>query len=119
MRQFPALPPASPGGLFAEAYIGNTCILAEAGDVYLDLGADCEPGPALGARIVLANNTVLVPPGSGSGGVRCGNQTLSFAEWGATGSDPGTTLGGVPPTAQIIAWARALLSIGVASNRTL
>ena len=111
MRQFPFLPPPSPGGRFAEAYMGNTCILASAGDTYLDLGTDCRPGPSLASQIILANNTLLAPPGSGTGSVKCGDRTLSFSEWLASGSEPGTTLGEVPPTAEIIGWARSLLSI--------
>jgi hypothetical protein len=111
MRQFPFLPPASPGGRFAEAYVGNTCILAAAGDTYLDLGSDCAPGPALASQIVLANNSVFAPPGAGTASVLCGRATVSFEDWVASGSEPGSTLAGVPPTAQIIEWARALLSI--------
>jgi hypothetical protein len=111
MRQFPFLPPASPGGRFAEAFIGNTCILAAAGDVYLDLGSDCTPGPALASQIVLANNTLLAPPGPGTGAVKCGRSTLSFAEWVASGSEPGTTLGAVPPTPVILGWAQELLGL--------
>ena len=111
MRQWPALPPASPGGRFAEAFVGNTCILASAGDTYLDLGSDCAPGPALISQILLANNTLLAPPGASTGGVKCGSRTLSFSEWVASGSEPGTTLGAVPPTPVIIGWARDLLGI--------
>jgi hypothetical protein len=111
MRQFPFLPPASPGGLFAEAYVSNICILAEAGDTYLDLGSDCAPGPALASQIVLANNSIYAPPGPGTGSVLCGRATLSFAEWVASGSEPGSRLADVPPTAQIMEWARTLLSM--------
>jgi hypothetical protein len=111
MRQFPFLPPASPGGMFAEAYVNNTCILAEAGDTYLDLGSDCTPGPALASQIVLANNSVFAPPGATTASVLCGGKAVGFAEWAASGSEPGTRLADVPPTAEIIEWARALLSI--------
>ena len=115
MRQFPFLPPASPGGRFAEAYVGNTCILAEAGDTYLELGSDCTPGPALADQIVLANNTVLAPPGAGTGAVKCGGATLSFEEWLASGSEAGSTLGDVPPTPVILGWARSLLGLAPAA----
>ncbi len=113
MRIFPSLPVESGNGLFAEAYINNTCILASAGDVYLDLGSPCVPGPGLAAQIVLANNSILAPAGNGSASVRCGAETLNFEAWAASGSDPGTTLGSVPPTAVIVEWARALLWSGL------
>jgi hypothetical protein len=113
MRIFPSLPVETGEGLFAEAYINNTCILASAGDMYLDLGSPCTPGAGLFAQIVLANNTILAPEGNGSASVHCGNETLSFDAWVATGSDPGTTLGAVPPSALIIEWARALLWSGL------
>jgi len=113
MRQWPTLPPASPGGVFAEAYVGNTCILAEAGDVYLDLGADCVPGAALAAQIVLANNTILAPPGPDTASVKCGKNKISFSEWVASGSETGTTLGDLPDTKTIIGWARTLLNISL------
>lgn len=111
MRQFPFLPPASPGGLFAEAYVNNRCILAEAGDTYLDLGSDCVPGATLANQIVLANNSVYAPPGAGTANVLCGGVNVSFETWVSSGSEPGSVLADVPPTAQIIEWARALLSI--------
>ena len=111
MRQFPFLPPPSPGGRFAEAFVNNTCILASPGDTYLELGSDCSPGLSLSSQIVLANNTLLAPPGVGTGSVKCGTRTLSFSEWVASGSEPGSTLGAVPATQVILGWARELLTI--------
>ena len=112
MRIFPSLPVATSDARWAEQFVNNTCILAGATDWYLDLGPDgCAPGAAIATQIVLENNTVLVPPGSNAS-VRCGGAVLSYDEWMATGSERGTTLGTVPPTAQIIAWARALLGMG-------
>jgi hypothetical protein len=111
MRIFPSLPIATVGSTWAEDFINNTCILAGAADWYLDLGASgCAPGAAIATQIVLQNNTVLVPPGSNAS-VRCGSRVLTFDEWVATGSERGTTLGAVPPSAQIIAWARTLLGM--------
>ena len=112
MRIFPSLPLPSAGGFFAEAFVGNTCILGSATDTYLDLGATgCAPGAALASQILLANNTVFAPPGSNAS-VRCGAARLDFAAWAATGSEVGSTFtSSLPPTAQIIAWARSLLSI--------
>jgi hypothetical protein len=112
MRIFPALPLPSPGGFFAEAFVGNTCILTDASDAYLDLGpTNCTPGPGLAAQIVLANNSVYAPPNA-SASVRCGGEVLPFAEWLQTGSETGTTLvDSIPPTPQIMEWVRALLNI--------
>jgi hypothetical protein len=112
MRIFPALPRPSADGFFAEAFVNNTCILTDAADAYLDLGAaNCTPGPGLASQIVLANNSVYAPPNS-SAVVKCGGHVLAFQDWLATGSETGTTLvESIPPTAQIIEWVRALLSI--------
>jgi len=118
-RVFPSLPPPSPGGLFAEAFTGNTCILGGASDLYFDLGrSGCTPGPALASQMVFGNNTLFAPPGAGAGAVKCGGQTLSFEEWVASGSDPGSTLNGTVPSSQeIVAWARELLQGGWATGR--
>jgi hypothetical protein len=111
MRIFPSLPVATADARWAEQFVNNTCILAGAADWYLDLGPDgCAPGAAVASQIVLENNTVLVPPGSNAS-VRCGGAVLTFEQWMATGSEKGTKLGAVPPTAQIVAWARALLGM--------
>lgn len=110
MRIFPSLPLPSAGGFFAEGFVNNTCILTNPSDLYLDLGSSCTPGVGLALQIVLANNTVLAPAGA-TASVRCGNATLGFDTWMATGSDPGTTLGAVPPTAVILEWARDLLGV--------
>ena len=65
----------------------------------------------MGLRIELGGNTVYAPPG-GRAAVLCGNETLDLEAWVATGADPGTVLvEGVPPSAQIIEWAAALLGI--------
>ena len=112
MRIFPSLPVATADAHWAEQFVSNTCILASAADWYLDLGPDgCAPGAAVASQIVLENNSVLVPPGSNAS-VRCGGTILTFAEWMATGSERGTTLGMVPPTAKIVARARAVLGMG-------
>jgi len=89
-RFYVGLPPASPGGLWAEAFVNNTCVLASAGDRYLDLGTPCAAGEAdFGSRLALGGNTVYAPPGSGAS-VRCGADTLDFGAWAATGADPGS-----------------------------
>jgi len=112
LRIYAGLPAASPGGLFAEGYTNNTCILASATDLYMNLGSPCTAGEHdLALRIRLGGNTVYAPAG-GFAGVLCGNATLPFAEWAATGADPGTMLiEGVPSSAQIVEWAATLLGI--------
>ena len=115
LRIYAGLPLASPGGLFAEGYANNTCILASASDLYMSLGKPCEPGePDLGLRIRLGGNKVYAPAGGGS--VSCGNTTLPFEAWAATGADPGTVLvEGVPSSDQIVAWAADLLGVPLLS----
>ena len=112
LRIYAGLPPASPGGLFAEGYTNNTCVLASATDLYMNLGSPCVAGePDLALRIRLGGNRVYTPAG-GLAGVLCGNATLPFEAWSATGADPGTErVEGVPSSAQIVAWAAALLGI--------
>ena len=101
------LPHAAPNAFFAEAFYNNTCILTSQGDVYLDLGS-CTPDATLPNRMILGGNRVFVPGSATS--VTCG-KSFQFADWIATGLDPGTTVGEVPPTPTIIAMARSLLSI--------
>jgi hypothetical protein len=112
LRIYAGLPPASPGGLFAEGFTNNTCILASASDLYMNLGSPCVAGePDLALRIRLGGNTVYAPAG-GLAGVLCGNATLPFEAWSATGSDPGTVhIEGVPSSELIVEWAAALLGI--------
>jgi hypothetical protein len=54
------------------------------------------------------DNAIYAPNATVS--ISCG-KTLTFAEWQATGLDPGTVLGDVPSTTTIIGWAAELLSI--------
>jgi hypothetical protein len=115
LRIYAGLPLASPGGLYAEGYANNTCILASPTDLYMSLGKPCEPGePDLSLRIRLGGNKVYAP--AGGGGVSCGNTTLPFEAWAATGADPGTVLvEGVPSSDQIVAWAADLLGVPLLS----
>ena len=96
-----------PNGVsFAEGYFNNTCILANAGDTYLSIG-----GCTLDASnyaVITHDNRIYAP--NASVAVDC-TKTLTFAEWQATGLDPGTTVGEVPSSATIIQWAAQLLSI--------
>ena len=62
-----------------------------------------EPDLALRNRL----NRVFAPAG-GQAGVYCGNETLPFEAWSATGADPGSAhVEGVPPSAQIVAFFAA------------
>ena len=102
------LPHASPNNFFAEGYFENRCVLANAGDGYLDLGSPCSVDSTLANRMILGNNTVYAPNSSVS--VSCG-KTYSFTEWAATGADPGTTVADLPSAATIIGWARVTLGM--------
>jgi hypothetical protein len=111
-RWFPSLPLSSPDGIYAEAYINNTCILTSVTDQYMDFGAkDCLPGSSLASQIVLANNSLYAPSNS-SLNVLCGGNTYSLVQWLESGSEPGTRLiGEVPTTLYIIELARDLLGM--------
>jgi hypothetical protein len=89
------LPAADPAALWAEGFRNNTCILAGAGDPYLDLGDGCDVGdPALPTRMLLGGNTVLAPGGNVT--VTCGR-----------------TVGELPASATIVRWAAELLGVGM------
>ena len=102
------LPHASPNNFFAEGYWQNKCILADAGDGYLDLGSPCSVDSTLANRMILGNNTIYAPNSSVT--VSCG-KSYTFAEWAATGADPGTTVADLPSAATIIGWARETLGM--------
>lgn len=102
------LPHASPNSYFAEGYFNNKCVLSSSGDAYLDLGSPCAVDSTLANRMLLGNNSIFAP--NATVGVSCG-KSYTFAEWAATGADPGTTVADLPPAATIIAWARDMLSI--------
>ena len=102
------LPHASPNAFFAEGYWGNKCVLASAGDGYLDLGSPCSVDATLANRMILGNNSIFAPGASVT--VSCG-KNYDFAAGQATGADPGTTVAELPSAATIIDWARALLQM--------
>lgn len=102
------LPHASPNAYFAEGYYNNRCVLADAGNAYLDLGSPCAVDSTLANRMLLGNNSIYAPTASVT--VSCG-RAYTFAEWAATGADPGTTVADLPPATTIIAWARDMLGI--------
>jgi hypothetical protein len=101
-------PHASPNPFFAEGFFNNTCILANTGDPYLQIG-DCVADATLANRVVLGGNKIMSPGGTAAS-ISCG-KTYSFNDWIALGLDVGTTLSDVPASADIITMARNLLSI--------
>ncbi len=101
-------PHAAATDFYAEGFFNNTCILADAGDAYLDIG-DCTADATLANRVILNNNKIMTPGGKDAS-VRCG-KTYSFADWIALGLDKGTTLSDVPTTPQIIQMARGVLGM--------
>jgi hypothetical protein len=102
------LPHQSPNPFFAEGYYNNICILAAAGDNYLDMGS-CKADPTfLQNSMILGNNTVYVPGSSAT--VSCG-KSYTIQEWIATGLDPGTTVMDLPSTAEIIQMAKTVLQM--------
>lgn len=99
------LPHVSENDFFAEEYSGNKCVLA-GDDAYLDLGSGCVADATLANRMILGNNTVYTPSAAAS--ISCG-KTYTFAEWAATGLDPGSSVQPLPTAEEIIGWARALI----------
>lgn len=109
------LPPAG----YHEQYTNNICILANAGDAYLDIGGlpagskekclDSTPAAkqAFADGLLVSNNTIYVPGGRPT--IKCqGSQTLQ--EFQSNGYDPlTTTVGQLPPASTIVGWAKDLL----------
>lgn len=100
------LPHAATSDFFAEAYVNNTCVLAAAGDAYLDLGSPCSPDSTFPSRMILGNNSLYVP--NSTAVVNCG-KSYKFQDWMGLGFDNGSTIAELPSSATIVAWARALL----------
>lgn len=99
--------PPHPG--YNEGYYNNTCILAQAGAPYLSIGSACSLTNLTTITVTTGNNAVYAPDGTTT--VTACGKTMSFAQWLAVGSDSGTTLTpAIPPSSQIIAWARQLLN---------
>ena len=105
---FGSLPHAASNDFYAEGYRGNKCVLATAAP-YLSLGDGCVADGTLANRMLLGNNTVYVPGGSGAT-INCG-KTYTFEQWQALGLDGGTAIADVPPASVIIGWARDMLGL--------
>ena len=96
------------GVVFSEGTYNNTCILGAAGDEYLSIGG-CDPTNTTTRYAMITNNNRVYAPNA-SVVVNCG-KSMSFAEWQATGLDPGSTVSDMPSASTIIAWAAQLLNI--------
>lgn len=103
---------------YAEGYHDNTCILAGAGDSYLDIpdgltGAQCLDGSASSMQlfqegVAVMNNTIYAPQGDTT--ISCGGKKLSMAQFQELGYDKATTVHPTLPSAStIVGWAKALL----------
>jgi len=97
---------------YNEGFWNNTCILSVgAGTPYLALGSNCDITNTTTITVTTHDNTVYAPDGTIT--VNACGKTLSFADWLQVGADVGSTLTpSIPPTTQIIAWARGLLLSG-------
>jgi hypothetical protein len=104
-----SLPVVSEGGVFDSSYSGITCVLADAGDAYLNIGGACDPTQPDTFTLHLGNNTIYAPNKDAT--VNCGGKTYTMDEWLATGIDPGTTVLDEPTPQQVIAWGRAMFNI--------
>lgn len=103
-----SLPLADPTGLWAEGFVNNTCVLADAGDTYLNMDGCSPTDPTFGLRMLVGNNSVYAPGADVM--VSCG-KSMPFSQWQAYGLDKGTTVGDAPASATIIGWAAALLGL--------
>jgi hypothetical protein len=93
---------------FVDGYYNNTCI-QNPGTPYL-LNSGCNPSkPDERTLAITYSNRIYNPTGKAT--VQCGNQVLTEAQWQALGFDSGTEAFPMPPDAQILSWARDLLSI--------
>jgi hypothetical protein len=103
--------PFIPG--FADVYENNTCILETAGEavVALDVSDNPLPPPTeFVQRLSLGGNTIYVPGGQAGYEGPGSKEWPTYAAFQAAGYDAGSTVvAGTPATAQIIAWAQALL----------
>jgi hypothetical protein len=104
---------------FNEGYANNTCLLSVgAGTPYLDLGSNCDVSDPSTITVTTHNNAVYAPDDTIT--VSACGKSLSFAQWMQLGIDAGSTLTPtIPPTTQIIAWARNLLLTGNMHDGTI
>ena len=102
------LPFSDPKAFWAEGFMNNTCVLANAGDTYLDMGDCAVTDATLPRRMLLGGNRIFAP--NADVAVTCGKK-YTFAEWMSYGFDAGTTVSGAPSSATMMSWARALLGI--------
>lgn len=102
---------ADPDGVsYNEVYVGNRCVLGDAGDEYVHVNHGCDPKNATPPfTLTLRDNRVYAPGGNVT--VTCGAARLGLAAWLATGLDANTTAEEVPSTATIIGWGAELLGL--------
>lgn len=93
-----------------EGYWNNTCVLATAGDKYLDIGGSCSTANKTAFAFTVHDNTVYVPGGQTS--VQCGGD-IAMDKWAATGLDPGTTVHDYASISaqDVVDWAAKLLGM--------
>eukprot|EP01052_Picozoa_sp_SAG31_P023702 SAG31_NODE_1971_length_6758_cov_3.905205_9_plen_104_part_00 len=75
--------------LWDEAYSNNKCIAASENETYIAITGKCDPTDKAAFSVLLGNNEVWAP--SAKVVVSCGKD-MDFAEWSATGLDPGTVV---------------------------
>jgi len=92
---------------FVDGYYNNTCIQNPVTPYVINTG--CNPvKPDSRTLAITHNNRVYNPTGNAT--VQCGNKVFTEAQWQALGFDSDTVCKPMPPDAQILSWARDLLS---------
>eukprot|EP00052_Salpingoeca_macrocollata_P019021 m.157013 g.157013 ORF g.157013 m.157013 type:complete len:921 (+) comp20843_c1_seq1:32-2794(+) len=100
------LPDPKLGHDWDEAYSNCTCILATAGETYLDLGNCPKDVMAQDLTIILGSNKLYAPQAKVT--VKC-QRDYTLDEWQAAGFDKGTTVQDSPSVQQIVEMGRQLL----------
>lgn len=100
------LPNPDPENRWNEGYWNNTCVLPGSSQPYVQVTGTCDVADHTKFTVTLGGNKVFAPNASAT--VVCG-KSMSFAEFQATGLDPGSTIADAPTAAEIIAMGQKLL----------
>merc|ERR1712107_310797 len=102
-----ALPPNG----YAESYFNNTCILPDAGSLYLNVPGNLNEPSVFNAGLILDGNSVYAPQGSAS--VSVGGKKSSFADFQKEGFDQKSQLKDADKisASTIVQWGKELLQM--------
>ena len=89
---------------FDSAWINSRCILFNQTSPYAINYCDVKNVTNIPLH---ANNSIYTPTGNAT--LKCGDVSMTLAQWQAMGMDPGTTQGKTPDVKQVIQWASEIL----------